>query len=261
MQEAQEETDRLKSELSLKEKQVRLQVLQVKKVKKQLKDLVLQDDPISLPTQRPTFQPSRPSNSVTRNNRRKDPSPLVSNRINDNTELAFAGMKAATKGSILTEDDALEDEVEEKGEEDTTKLVNDRLGINIDDPTTIGAATKLQAGYRGFSERKKVKEIKESNEAATKLQSRYRGYKDRKETKFRIENKKRMTAMEEQQKYEDAQKQKEQMKKKATVENREDKIDVLSKEKSNETRNVENSSTTFSKPTGRRKKKEKKKYY
>ena len=36
-------------------------------------------------------------------------------------------------------------------------------------------------------------------------------------------------------------------------------INDLSKEKSNETRNVENSSSTFSKPTGRRKKKEKKK--
>ena len=158
LQEAQAENDRLKAELSLKEKQVRLQVLQVKKVKKQLKDIVLQDEPISLPTQRPTFQPSRPRNNASRSNRTNDPSPLVSSRMNDNTDMVLASMKPSTKGAILTEDDALlevqQEEQEEKEKDDT---LNDRLGIDIDDPQTHGAATKLQAGYRGFQSRRKQK--------------------------------------------------------------------------------------------------------
>ena len=85
--------------------------------------------------------------------------------MNDNTDMVLDSMKPSTKGAILTEDDALlevqQEEQEEKEKDDT---LNDRLGIDIDDPQTHGAATKLQAGYRGFQSRRKQKEVKENNE-------------------------------------------------------------------------------------------------
>ena len=270
LREATEENDRLREELSLKEKQVRLQVLQVKRVKKQLKTLVLQEEPIALPRQRPVFQPSRPSGDGKRNNRGIEPSPLVSNRINDTTEMAASEFKAQAKGTVLTEEDKDDDPLQNKASEDESINDYNRLSLDANDPATVGAATKLQAGYRGYSQRRKMVEIKESHNAATKLQSRYRGYTDRKKVKHRLESKKRANALAEQQKYEMEQNNIELESKSSTI--KESKLVVAEEDdasKSTEIRAVETShehtasesTSTFSKPIGRRKKKEKKKYY
>ena len=283
--EATEENERLRDELSLKEKQVRLQVLQVKRVKKQLKTLVLQDEPIALPKQRPVFQPSRPSHDGNRNSRSIEPSPLVSNRLNDRAEMTASEVKVKGKNAILTEEDEDAVPVEGNVSEDEKETIDtyNRMSLDADDPATVGAATKLQAGYRGYSQRRKMVERKESHNAATKLQSRYRGYTDRKKVKRRLEDKKRANALAEQQKYEKEQHSIEVESKRKVLEeskltvSEEPKLAVIEdglKEnkdvsKSTEVRAVESSqqntgggaTSMFSKPIGRRKKKEKKKYY
>ena len=115
----------------------------------------MQDEPIALPKQRPVFQPSRPSGDGNRNNRGIEPSPLVSNRISDKTEMAAPEYKAQGKSAVLTEEDKEDDPLQNKAPEDESIDTYNRLSLDANDPATVGAATKLQAGYRGYSQRRK----------------------------------------------------------------------------------------------------------
>merc|ERR1712008_262580 len=89
--------------------------------------------------------------------------------------------------------------------------MGEEIDIDMDDPETAKAATKIQASFRGSQSRKEVKSMKEKEEiveqnvtaeeaaeeididmddpetaiAATKIQSGYKGMKTRKEIKAR----------------------------------------------------------------------------
>merc|ERR1711956_130767 len=104
-------------------------------------------------------------------------------------------------------------EIEEAVEQNiTAQESEEEIDIDMDDPETALAATKIQAGFRGSQARKEVKTMKGSNEqinekdentqeadeiididlddpetemAATKIQAGYKGMKTRKEMKAR----------------------------------------------------------------------------
>ena len=202
-----EENKLLRAELDLKEKQVRMQVLQVKKVKKQLQDIVVNDEPISLPRRVPSFVPSQahiyvpaPPSKGSANSKRHapassvNPSPLVNSRSNlmaqssSETDTHPGEAMAAAKTTDAVEDD-------ETG-----------FGAEFDsDPDAEMAAIKLQAGFRGYTERNKVEQMKQEkateNDAAVALQSQFRGYKARQTTAAQKEQRDRDDAFNAQQRY------------------------------------------------------------
>lgn len=59
----------------------------------------------------------------------------------------------------------------------------EEIDIDLDDPSTSVAATKIQAAFRGQQSRKEVKQKKEENDAATKIQAGFRGHQARKSVK------------------------------------------------------------------------------
>merc|ERR1712051_1180324 len=93
----------------------------------------------------------------------------------------------------------------------TAQEAEEEIDIDMDDPETAKAATKIQASFRGSQSRKEVKSMKEKEEivkqdatdpeaeeeididmddpetakAATKIQAGYKGMKTRKEMKAR----------------------------------------------------------------------------
>jgi len=202
-----EENKSLRAELDLKEKQVRMQVLQVKKVKKQLQDIVVNDEPISLPRRVPSFVPNQahiyvpaPPSKGSANSKRHapassvNPSPLVNSRSNlmaqssSETDTHPGEAVAAAKTT----------EAVEQGEK----------GFQAEfesDPDAEMAAIKLQAGFRGYTERNKVEQMKQEkaaeNDAAVALQSQFRGYKARQTTAAQKEQRDRDDAFNAQQRY------------------------------------------------------------
>ena len=87
--------------------------------------------------------------------------------------------------------DGEEAERQEKGGDEKEYVTNSQEIRDFDDPKFDGAATKIQAGFRGYKAREEVKEKRSggalksaSNEeeiAAVKIQSSFRGHQARKE--------------------------------------------------------------------------------
>ena len=63
--------------------------------------------------------------------------------------MAASEFKAQAKGTVLTEEDKDDDPLQNKASEDESINDYNRLSLDANDPATVGAATKLQAGYRG----------------------------------------------------------------------------------------------------------------
>ena len=59
----------------------------------------------------------------------------------------------------------------------------EEIDIDLDDPSTKDAATKIQAAFRGQQSRRGIKQKKTENEAATKIQAGFRGHQARKSVK------------------------------------------------------------------------------
>ena len=201
---AMETNGQLQRELSKKEKQVRMQVLQVKKVKKQLHDIIMKEEPINLPRRVPSFVPAAPP-TENRMPSRVNPSPLVTSRSN---VAPTERVTTDTKPGVLSEDIGktvtipdvkMEEDIDSNETSEEAEAKPKESGASEQEKT---AAIKLQAGYRGFSDRKRVNEIKEEHKAATQLQSQYRGYKSRKKTDSIKERSERDKAFDEQQQYE-----------------------------------------------------------
>ena len=77
-----------------------MQVLQVKKVKKQLHDIIMKEEPINLPKRVPSFVPAAPPTG-NRMPSRVNPSPLVTSRSN---VAPMESITADTKPGVLSED-------------------------------------------------------------------------------------------------------------------------------------------------------------
>ena len=83
--------------------------------------------------------------------------------------MADSEFKAQAKGTVLTEEDKDDDPLQNKASEDESINDYNRLSLDANDPATVGAATKLQAGYRGYSQRRKMVEIKESPQCCNEI--------------------------------------------------------------------------------------------
>jgi hypothetical protein len=120
------------------------------------------------------------------------------------TELAATKIQAGYKGmKTRKEMKAKKKENEETVEQNVTaQEAEEEIDIDLDDPETEMAATKIQAGYKGMKTRKEMKARKKENEleggegvididlddpetgkAATKIQAGFRGSKARKQVK------------------------------------------------------------------------------
>jgi len=80
----------------------------------------------------------------------------------------------------------------ETGQDDARKGANmeklergEDIDIDLNDPSTEQAATKIQAAFRGHQSRKESRQIKQENEAAVKIQAGFRGHQTRKDLKER----------------------------------------------------------------------------
>merc|ERR1712008_248412 len=133
------------------------------------------------------------------------------------TEMAATKIQAGYKGmKTRKEMKAKKKENEEIVEPNVTTLeAEEEIDIDLDDPETAIAATKIQASFRGSQARKEVKNLKENEEAveqnitaqeaeeeididmddpetalaATKIQASFRGSQSRKEVKSMKEKK------------------------------------------------------------------------
>merc|ERR1712008_283229 len=122
------------------------------------------------------------------------------------TEMAATKIQAGYKG-MKTRKEMKAKKKESEGiveENITAQDAEEEIDIDLDDPETEMAATKIQAGYKGMKTRKEMKARKKENEvegvdgvididlddpetemAATKIQAGYKGMKTRKEMKAR----------------------------------------------------------------------------
>jgi hypothetical protein len=280
---AMETNEKLHKQLAKKEKQVRMQVLQVKKVKKQLHEIVMKEEPINLPRRVPSFVPAAPP-TENRIPSRVNPSPLVTSRSN---VAPVEKTAAVPQPGVLSED--IENVVNIPAVKKEERIVSNSSNEEAEKKTSEpimgedekNAAVKLQAGYRGFSDRRRVSEIKQENKAATQLQSQYRGYQSRKKSASIKERRDRDEAFDEQQRYE--QERKKLMKEndgrnptESSSKSTEKRGAVLTEDgvgaattESKPMQHEEKSSEAvdepkkgaFTKPGARRKKKEKRKYY
>ena len=129
--------------------------------------------------------------------------PLL-NDVATNIQAGYRGMKAR-------EQMAKEEDDEIKKMEQQSRDIEDRLGISLDDPKVVEAATKIQAGFRGaqtFSQsipsiagfkataiigswdqrRKLIPKVLtsfEKDDIATKTQAGYRGMKTREDARHK----------------------------------------------------------------------------
>merc|ERR1711956_18414 len=126
------------------------------------------------------------------------------------TALAATKIQASFRGSQSRKEVKSMKEKEKIVEETVTaQEVEEEIDIDMDDPETAKAATKIQASFRGSQSRKEVKSMKEKEEiveesvtaqeaeeeididmddpetalAATKIQASFRGSQARKEVK------------------------------------------------------------------------------
>lgn len=61
-------------------------------------------------------------------------------------------------------------ETTEQTEEQTEDKKDEEVDIDLNDPEVAKAATKIQAGFKGYKTRKEIKETKDSKEAGTDIQ-------------------------------------------------------------------------------------------
>jgi len=161
----QNDLDEQQIDLERKEKLVKLQIFEVKRLKRQLKDLVNSSKPIHLPNEHPMINPTRPTKSLTSKKlkqKRGRPTPHLSSK------------SKTSKGGILNE-----------AEVDANDELVQRDGwVGLDDGQ---AATRVQTSYRGMKSRRKVTKLKQEKQdmhhGASKLQSQYRGRSTRRRVK------------------------------------------------------------------------------
>merc|ERR1712194_52233 len=106
-------------------------------------------------------------------------------------QASFRGSQSRKEVKSMKEkEETVQQDVTEPGEEE-------EIDIDMDDPETAKAATKIQASFRGSQSRKEVKQMKdgdgtkkkfdpddpEVDEAATKIQSGYKNMKAREANK------------------------------------------------------------------------------
>ena len=127
--------DEQQIDLERKEKLVKLQVFEVKRLKRQLKDLVHSSKPVNLPNEHPIV-PTRPSNSNT-NGSRTAPSRKSKTQ---KQKVRNTHMSKSTLPPSMDDDGN-----------------GNQAWTGVDDDT---AATRVQTSYRGLKSRRKVTALK-----------------------------------------------------------------------------------------------------
>ena len=196
----QNQSDEQQEDLLRKEKLVKLQVLQVKRLKRQLKDLVRSATPIAVPVEVPSYKiPSKPRSAKKQasirspgsTSRAVRPTPHVVNKGQPkpgilstgddggyDEDTGFTGdMTFVTGGAGMFDDD-------DGGEvgPSALDLVDGRAGV--EDMGEHAAATCVQTQFRGARSRRIVKQKRdEESKAASKVQSQIRGRNARRKVK------------------------------------------------------------------------------
>ena len=129
--------DEQQIDLERKEKLVKLQVFEVKRLKRQLKDLVHSSKPVNLPNEYPIV-PTRPSNSNTKGSR------TAPSRKSKTQKQKVPHMSKSTLPPSMDDDGN-----------------GNQAWTGVDDDT---AATRVQTSYRGLKSRRKVTALKKEKE-------------------------------------------------------------------------------------------------
>ena len=210
----QHELDEQVEDLERKEKLVKLQVFEVKRLKRQLKDLVSSSKPIATPLEHPVI-PTRPtpssssSSSSTYSKKRKTPKkkrpqPHLKRGVlgpeGGGGEGNRSGGSGGSGNAAACDENTAATKVQTSFRGLKSRKTVKEMRREKEEKSYAGS--KIQATYRGRATRKRVQQQKKQmNGAAATMQSNFRGYKTRREMSATKDQRKRDLAFQRQLEY------------------------------------------------------------